>query len=202
MDQSKLNKVFQECLTDKYGHGYASMYSKVFSSTPNSIFEIGIKQSSSHKAWYTLFPEATIYGMDVEVDKHVGTWWHHNPRVMFTFDYSSHNSSHYRDTIKALTKTVPHSQAAKDFMWDVIIDDGDHNIGAQVGTFMVWKDKFRDVYVIEDILSAEYLHVLKTIVDTLGYVCVSEQSTKTPDEQQYILAIARRDSIFGDTHCN
>lgn len=202
MDQSNLQDVFRRAGTDKYEHGYASMYSKVFNSPPANIFEIGIKQGSSHKAWHDLFPDAELYGMDIEKDKQLGKWWINNPRVHFTFSHSSCNKFDYRDALNALLHMEPHSQAAQDFMWDVIIDDGDHNIGAQVGTFMIWKGKFKDVYVIEDIITAENLHVLKTIVDTLGYVCVSKESTKTTAGPQYILAIARRDSIFGNAYCN
>jgi hypothetical protein len=168
--------------SDKYQHGYQSMYHKIFT-----------------EAWLNLFPEAMVYGLDIAKDPqfHSDSKHLNSSKARLLFDKRSDERLHYRTSLKqlGLDDTDPN------FQFDVIIDDGDHNVGAQIGSFMIWRNKFKHVYVIEDILSEEYLWAIRRIIYGLGYVSHVESSSKIRDDTQYILAIARKDSEFGNAHC-
>ena len=187
--------------SDKYQHGYQSMYHKIFAihDQPKHIMEFGIKMGHSHEAWLNLFPEAMVYGLDVAKDPHFHSDSVHlnSSKARLLFDRRSDNKFDYRTSLKQLGT----DDTDPNFQFDVIIDDGDHNVGAQIGSFMIWRNKFKHVYVIEDILKEEYLWAIRKIVHGLGYVSHVESSSKLREDTQYILAIARKDSEFGNAHC-
>lgn len=117
--------------TDKgHYHTYEYMYAMMFAFfEPKSILEIGVKRGKSIAAWQTLFPSAEIAGIDIQEAPHL---FNKKP-----FNYM------IGDSTKFDTSALP--------KYDVIIDDGDHSVEAQIKTFDNFKTKFNYFYVIEDI---------------------------------------------------
>jgi|TARA_R110000737_G_C14603779_1_gene489620 hypothetical protein len=186
--------------SDKYQHGYQSMYHKIFTFYhPKHIMEFGIKMGHSHECWLNLFPEAMVYGLDIAKDPmfHSDSEHLNSSKARLLFDKRSDERLHYRTSLQQLGI----DDEDPNFQFDVIIDDGDHNVGAQIGSFIIWRNKFKHVYVIEDILSEEYLWAIRRVVHGLGYITHVEKSSKIRDDSQYILAIARKDSEFGNAYC-
>jgi len=117
--------------TDKGSyHEYEHMYAMMFSFfAPDSILEIGVKRGASLAAWQMLFPEAKLSGLDIlEAD---------DLRNNKSFNYMIGDSTTFD------MSSLP--------VYDVVIDDGDHTVEAQIKTFDNFKDKFKYFYVIEDI---------------------------------------------------
>jgi hypothetical protein len=116
--------------TDKgYYHNYEYMYANIFANfTPESLFEIGVKDGASILAWQILFPSAKIDGMDIKKRK---------SKAKKEFNYIVADSTKYD------TSFFPN--------YDIIIDDGSHRVENQIETFKNFKDKFNYYYIVEDV---------------------------------------------------
>lgn len=125
-----IRTAFDHSTTDKgYYHEYEHMYANIFSSfEPKSILEIGVKEGKSLHSWHLLFPEAKLTGLDIA----------QNTLKFDSFEYVIGDS-----TDKDVTDKLG--------FYDVIIDDGSHNLYDQIMTFTNLKNKFKYFYVIEDI---------------------------------------------------
>jgi len=130
-----LHKLGLKYGTDKSDNGYMIIYHLCFQRIRNSVknmLEIGIQHGGSLKAWYEYFPNAKIFGVDID-DK-------------TQFD---------NDRIK----TIKGDQADRNFLnslpdsFDIIIDDGGHTMEQQMVSFgcLFKKVKPGGLYVIEDL---------------------------------------------------
>lgn len=55
--------------TDKYSHGYTGYYDSLFSTLRNkkiNLLEIGVKDGASLRVWRDYFPNANIFGVDID----------------------------------------------------------------------------------------------------------------------------------------
>ena len=136
-------------LANKYGsdkgtiqgscHGFSDIYDDYLYNQRNNIgevLEIGINDGSSLKMWYDYFPNATIYGLDID-DKSQ----YDNERVgCGILDQS--NEEHLRQ----FSETI-------NLQFDFIIDDGSHHMRDQQITFAYLFKLLRPggIYVIEDL---------------------------------------------------
>lgn len=137
-----LDEIGLKCGTDKAsdGHGYLERYERFFAPIREkeiSILEIGVQYGPSMAMWEEYFPNAHIFGIDVD-----------------------------RECLKFATERVAIdivSQADKDALdnygkkvgpWNIIIDDGSHWQNDQQCSFGVlfpWYLKSGGFYAIEDL---------------------------------------------------
>lgn len=200
-----LHNLFLENLTDKHDHGYASMYSKVLCCKRDihSLLEFGIAQGASLLSFAIALPNAKIYGVDSGTDNHaINKQCKHHPNIKLLRGYRSDSKFDWRYIKMKLFNRETQSDKQHTDMFDIIVDDGDHNIGAQLGTFLLWHKSFKEVYVIEDIMRDEWVDVLNMVVRSYGYVTCVEESAKDGPYPSYIMAIAKKGSGFGNTYCN
>ena len=101
--------------TDKFtGHSYLDTYNELFSPIKDkvkSILEIGIQKGESLLMWKDLFPNAEIYGAEINL--------------------SALTINPYQDRIiikQGDAYTHPFRELFKDKKFDIIIDDGSHLI--------------------------------------------------------------------------
>ncbi len=154
------------CIMEKYGsdkgsgnmngwHNYTTLYHPLFSPVRDSVknvFEMGLgtnytdipsnmgvngKPGASHRGWAEYFPNARIYGADID------------KRVLFNDDRIS---TYYcdqlnKDIIKDMWLNMPQE-------FDIIVDDGLHTFDANKCLFDNSHHKLAvgGVYVIEDII--------------------------------------------------
>jgi len=122
------------------GHGYTHYYHSLFADRRESIrkvMEIGIDVGASLRMWRDYFPNATIYGVDVDPNKLIT-----EDRIQcFLCDQSSESA------LIDLTFRVGDS-------FDLIIDDGSHRPHDQITTANVLIPSLTPggIYVIEDVL--------------------------------------------------
>jgi hypothetical protein len=166
-----IREAFDIANTDKgYAHEYEHMYANVLSSfEPKSILEIGVRYGHSIRAWQMLYPKANVVGTDIKK---------HNLVKGPDFTYHIGDSTN-PETAKHLGK------------FDLIIDDGSHNVIDQISTFNNFQESFNFMYVIEDIgfarkphpSSEEATKILMSHIQGLGFKGVirfESYNLKTP----------------------
>jgi hypothetical protein len=148
--------------TDKYWvHEYTKLYSRHLSTlNPNKILEVGVKYTPSLRLWAELFPEAELYGVDIEeFPEHRG----------FNIFYGSQDDKEFM------------SRVAKNGPFDLVIDDASHHPVKTVKTLSyLWGSVASGGwYVIED-LYRNYIHTgragetmtkLKSMIDDMNRTC-------------------------------
>lgn len=155
----ELENIFNRYLTDKGANGYAGVYECIFNNirySVNNLLEIGIgtvipgmwstmagyapdgyRPGASLRAWRDYFPNAMIYGVDLQPDTQ---FQEHRICTMLA---DSRSSTH----IQQAMSTHGISQL------DIIIDDGSHSITDQLATLGVMMQYVKPggTYIIEDI---------------------------------------------------
>jgi hypothetical protein len=166
-DTTSLASIFRRWGTDKVTNGYADFYECLFRGDRGqveSVLEIGIgtmipgvhssmvgfaaegyKPGGSLRSWREFFPNAAIYGIDVQLD----TQFDDEERIV-TFLYDSTDQSQVDQFMRA----IPHEKL------DIIIDDGSHRLDDQVATLRHFFKFLKDngTYVIEDVVYGGLFH--------------------------------------------
>lgn len=152
----KLTEIIDFYGSDKNLSNYTSKYEEIFEPIRNekfSMLEIGIgtiieyaqstmahtkvpnyKPGASLRSWQEYFPNATIYGGDVQPD----TQFEEDRIKTFLFDSTNNEEC---------------NKALGDLKFKIIIDDGLHTGEAQIATFtnLYHRLETNGIYVIEDI---------------------------------------------------
>jgi hypothetical protein len=155
----QLSELLEKYGSDKNASKYTETYVHFFEPIRNSvssILEIGLgtiipgakssmhhwrtsyvsdyKPGASLRAWQDYFPNAKVYGGDIQTDTQFT-----DERIK-TFLFNSQNGVECNESLKELT-------------FDIIIDDGDHDAISQIKTIynLIGRVKPGGFYVIEDI---------------------------------------------------
>jgi predicted O-methyltransferase YrrM len=141
IDEDFLIKIFNECGSDKsHSHNYERGYSQILPESVNNMLEIGIanhsKDQSSLLAWEKLYPNASIYAIDIDESKLI------NERNIKSFIVNQFD----REALNQFSKNL-------NIEFDLVIDDGVHLLMPTIDTFeaifpLISKD---GVYCIEDV---------------------------------------------------
>jgi len=155
----ELKRLFEYYKTDKAQNGYSDVYECLFNNRRNDInklIEIGIgtlmpgmwstmygyspegyRQGASLRAWRDYFPNATVYGIDLQPDTQF------TEARIITMMADSRSA----DDIGRVMQSNGISQV------DVVIDDGSHSYTDQLATLtvMIKYVKPGGYYIIEDI---------------------------------------------------
>jgi cephalosporin hydroxylase len=128
-----------KCSHHAYDHFYPRLLSKLQNREPLHILEIGVYRGGSLKIWTEVFPNAKYYGVD---------WNYSNLQI----DVANNKN------VVLLTGNQSDPNMKKVFeklniKFDLIIDDGSHQIFDQMSSFNLLKDFISKdgYYVIEDI---------------------------------------------------
>lgn len=134
--------VDERFLSDKgTSHSYIETYDTLLNSyqdKPINFLEIGIGHGSCLEMWTKYFhSDSKIHGFDIED---------------YQF-FKNYGIIHYGDS---KSKEV-RDHFFKDIMFDLIVEDGDHSISAQIQTFKNYYTKVKKggLYIIEDIQNLE-----------------------------------------------
>lgn len=161
-------------------HDYGPVYARIFNSMTavDSLLEIGVKRGRSIAAWKDLFPQARVVGVDiVDVttfeDGYLGLF----PRcpAMDQWQFVQGDS-----TDPALAETIEGT-------FDIIIDDGSHLWEDQFKTFTAFKDKFTQIYVIEDIVGARHERFLRDQIKKLGFTNIYTYDSALEIQVEYVV---------------
>jgi hypothetical protein len=125
--------------TDKSSrcHNYTVLYEQMFGAAreePLKILEIGVAEGASLRMWCDFFPNAEIHGIDVNPDCKVFA----DNRI--TIHIGKQGDKDFLDSIGI------------DF--DIVIDDGSHQVSDQIFTFKCLWPNTKMVYIVEDVYSS------------------------------------------------
>ena len=139
-------------------HGYTGFYERLLKNVSVShLLEIGIYNGASHAMWLDYFPEATVYGIDIDraTLKKVRRLTDGNPRLILGLvDQGSREQ----------TQEWAEKQGV---MFDVIVDDGSHIVSHQIASFEVLWPFISEggVYIIEDTYTSYWPNSKHSYVD-------------------------------------
>ncbi len=166
-----LLELMQKHKTDKAEHRFDIPYGFFFDDLRHqvkAVLEIGVKRGASLRVWEEYFPEAKIFGIDI------------NPK------YSRSASERSRVFIGSQTDgdVLRQVSAAADFRFDLIVDDGSHMADDQVGTLKyLWPflKPPRGIYALED------LHAHVRFPEHFGH-----QDSRHPPMSDMLVRLAER----------
>jgi cephalosporin hydroxylase len=121
-------------------HGYIPIYEELFRSIREkqiNLLEIGVAAGHSMAMWRHYFPNAGIWGIDIDPARV-------NPNLMDGWTLISGDA------------TNPECIAAAPPHLDIVIDDGSHRVTDQLRTFAMLAPRLRSgsIYCIEDVQNA------------------------------------------------
>ena len=155
---SPLDELAEKWGSGKAAHNYLPLYWRHFRDlreTARRVLEIGVSSGDSLRLWEEFFPNATIYGVDIDPECR----------------------QHASERIEVITG----DQGDPDFLaslpgdLDVVIDDGSHRVAHQILGVQKLLPRVCDggVYVVEDLEDSDYrrpvLEFLKGLVDNVNY---------------------------------
>lgn len=162
--------------TPRIKHHYSNVYFDLFKNKKDSVkkvLEIGTAEGASLFAWRDFFPNAEIYGAEIE-QKRVDMMKGQDRIEVFQCDQSKGND--LRVTLARIG-----------FQIDLVIDDGSHRESDQFFTcltLMPWLNE-GVIYVIEDVdnESIDSVNLLKNA----GYVCETLKVGERHDDRLVIV---------------
>lgn len=127
---------------------YGPVYAEILGDLPRveNVLELGVLGGGSHRAWAELWPEAAIYGLDVDPDT-----------VVADGAITTYVADQLRvEDLIAVAEKMPSS-------FELVVDDGWHQPEAGLKSLMVFLPKLSPggYYVVEDIDWRSYSRVWK-----------------------------------------
>ena len=151
------------------GHSYGDAYDEIFETFDNqsniNILEIGIQKGGSLCAWKDYFPNGNIYGIDI-VD-------------CILDEYRRSEFNYIISDIKDLSI----KEKLKNVMFDLIIDDGSHDINDVVFVVSNYLDKLNKggYLIIEDCQYPEYwFSTIKQLISSEYEISFKDLRNHTP----------------------
>ena len=125
--------------TDKSSrcHNYTVLYDQMFGAVrddPLKILEIGVAEAASLRMWCDYFPNAEIHGLDINPDCKAFA----DDRITIHIGRQDD-----RDLLNSI---------GIDF--DIVIDDGSHQVSDQITTFKCLWPTTKMVYIVEDLYTS------------------------------------------------
>ena len=141
-------------LTDKHTiHSYDSVYEGLFSKMRmecKTILEIGVQTGGSMKLWSGYFPNAIVYGIDVDINQYQIP--DNQPRVRL---------------IQADAYTSVCASTFQPNSLDIIIDDGPHTLESMCKAVELYYSRVTPggYLIIEDVQSMDWIPIIQSYAD-------------------------------------
>lgn len=138
-----------------------------------SVLEVGVAGGASLLSWAEAWPEAEIWGIDLQRGLH----WDQldaNPKI--------HTVLHNATDPGIVDRLPPLS-------FDLIVDDGSHMEGDQLNTFdlLFLRLSRTGFYVIEDIQRLEYAHQLQKWAEERGFTARVLVTAESPQDSRLVV---------------
>jgi cephalosporin hydroxylase len=145
-------------------HSYDEIYSKLlykFKEKTGSILEIGVQYGGSALLWYEYLPLYKLVLIDVINQVHPTIW---EKMLVDRYNYIE-TDAYTEETITLLKQKYPNG-------FDIIIEDGPHNIETQIFTLREYSKllKTGGILIIEDVQSFEHIEVIMSSINSNDYI--------------------------------
>jgi cephalosporin hydroxylase len=136
-------------------HSYLPVYEVLLKNKKNTcknVIEVGIKDGGSIKLWHDYFPNAQIYGCDIENET---TMWD---------EIKNNNRIKLFNSINAYDPLFINQ--IKDIQFDFAIDDGPHTLNSMIQFIQLYLPLIKEdgILIVEDVQDIKWLDVLTSIV--------------------------------------
>ena len=154
-----LIKLINNSLTDKNTiHSYLDLYETLLSSkkyTAKNILEIGIHRGGSIKLWYDYFPNATIYGVDINNMNRILNELKNNKRICLCTSSNAYDVDFFETKLFNINTK-----------FDMVLDDGPHTLESMKLFINLYSQLLCDdgILIIEDVQNWEWIEILKECV--------------------------------------
>lgn len=182
--RSALREAFDAHNCDKgVQHDYATMYHETFKVMTGCerMLEIGVGAGRSALAWRDLLPSTEL------------TFLEKTPYSGMLEEAKSMNII-VGDSARA---SVVSALFIDSHPFDLIIDDGDHRPDYQFQTFINFELKWKQAYVIEDVIGTENENLLRRRLKGRGYKNIRTYSSKLKEGKLRINGVMRTVPFFG-----
>jgi len=137
---------FNNPFTDKntvhsYFHTYQSLFQHKFNDS-NNILEVGVDKGGSIKLWNDLFPNSSVFGIDIQdnIDNNLKLHFNNNSNIHLFTNHDAYNSDF-------VSKNLSHIK------FDILIDDGPHTLESMKSFISLYSPLMNEggILVIEDV---------------------------------------------------
>ena len=160
----KLEDLIDNERTDKNTrHSYLPVYQELFDSkriSTKNILEIGIGpfehcNGASIKLWHDFFPNAQIYGVDINPYEIIWDKVKNNDRIILYTSTDGYKESWFEGTF-----------LKSNIRFDIAIDDGPHTLDSMIQFIELYSKVMKEdgIMVIEDVQDIIWVDVLKEYV--------------------------------------
>lgn len=157
----KLSDIHLNYDTDKgVGHNYIQYYDKLFAPLQASecnILEIGVLHGGSIRMWNEFFENGNIYGLD-DFSHEIGFSREGQTKVDWNQVEEGLNALERVNIIKCdSTDAEKVNEALEGLKFDLIIDDGNHTVPAQLKTIELFYPYLSEngIYIVEDVMTRQ-----------------------------------------------
>lgn len=155
-----LNDLQSKHPTDKFNLGYVdTFYQNHFESrqtTTQTVLEVGIYGGDSILLWHDYFPNAKVYGLDIEPRPNRIEFHNPSERLVLMDQVDAYSPQ----TIETLKQMEPSG-------FDIVIDDGPHTLDSMIFYVMNYLPlvKKGGIFVLEDIIDLSWTPILCQLAD-------------------------------------
>lgn len=125
-------------------HTYIDEYAVLLDKYRNgsTLLEIGVSHGESMEMWSDYFEDSNLYGVDI---------------TTMYFKSGLQDDTRFNIIIGDATKESILEQLPEGLTFDIIIDDGSHDVKDQINTFNVFKKRMNPggIFIIEDVVKLD-----------------------------------------------
>ena len=160
-------------------HSFTEFYDDILKDKRNeqlNILEIGIWNGSSINMWSEYFPNANVYGIDIDINRSNGKIINNNAQV---FLCDGTNEEQINDFLNKIGNPK----------FDIIVDDGSHLNEHQIKSLLIFMNYLKDngIYILED-LHCNILGTYGEPLDSpLNFLCFNNKPSYITDEEYKLL---------------
>ena len=139
-------------------HSYLELYQNLLESKKLSakhVLEVGIYNGGSIKLWSDFFPNATVYGMDIEDGHRIQSDIVGKPNIILLTSTDAYSDEVFSKEI-----------LGRNIKFDFMLDDGPHTYESMVRFIHLYSQVMTDdgILIIEDVQQIDWLDNLKNEV--------------------------------------
>ena len=158
-------------------HSFTEFYDDILKNKKNeqlNILEIGVWNGSSINMWGEYFPNANVYGIDIDINRSNGKIINNNAQVFLCDGTNEEQINNFLNKIG-------------NPKFDIIIDDGSHQFNHQMKSLLIFMNYLTDngIYILED------LHTSITWGEQnkspLGFLCLNNKPSYISDDEYNLL---------------
>jgi cephalosporin hydroxylase len=150
---------FDNSFTDKNTvHSYFNTYQSLFQhkfNDSNNILEVGVYHGGSIKLWNDLFPNSSVFGIDIQdnIDNNLKSQLNNNSNIHLFINHDAYNSDFVSDNLSHIK-------------FDILIDDGPHTLDSMKSFISLYSPLMNEggILVIEDVPDLNWIEILKNEV--------------------------------------